>query len=129
VVELETIHRIVKMIADDHYLSEKVTGKKILTTEDCNELGRNLLRMNVLNVQARYGRRHPQPPHCENYEHLPMWGREMQQYKSLCCFLYQSCDYSLIRRTKLFRALEDIRCKMAIRILEETEEFQNCRWA
>jgi hypothetical protein len=91
-------------------------------------LGRELLALNTLAFDARYGR--VTPPDTQ-YEFSPPRRGEIQQYKSLQSYLYQVSDLEPDPGTRAYELLEQCKAAMALlaaNIIASVPEYDRAKW-
>lgn len=122
VVANETIQRAVYalMINRDRFLGYDLTKES-----DRVELGNSLYDLNNRAVNARNGTR----KRALKYAHssLDPVPPIMQLYKSLH-FLLTQCESEKTRFTYMFRELEAAKARLAVYLVENSQEYEACKW-
>ena len=130
IVNKETIDRIVTALAhglgempDVRYFPvlEKLIGDK--TPSSLTKAGIALYRMNTAAVNYRYDEQEPVPPYVFRYE----YANKVQVLKSIQCYTYQ-CSEGNIPNRKLYKALNDYACSLAVKIVDGMKEYDEAEW-
>lgn len=85
--------------------------------------GEKLYRMNVAAVNYRYSERNTLPPYRFQYE----YANRVQTLKSIQCYTYQCAEGNVPKR-KLYKALSDYSCSLALKIVDGMQEYDEAEW-
>lgn len=126
VVAKETLDRILSRVSQsevDRFASE--FGIEATHTA----LGRLMHDLNCFSIGERYGRKaEKEDRYKEDYEFYRMpTVTEIQAYKSLRCFLYQSCE-GKAESEPLYMKLESLGADWAASIVSNLPEYDNATW-
>jgi hypothetical protein len=99
------------------------------TNVDCetyDRIGNELLALNTKSVNARYSSHPPQRP--AKYSYSPR-GKvaDVQRYKALKCWLYQSCEGDC-DGDDLYKRAEQIADRLAVQIVQDSEAYSAAEW-
>jgi hypothetical protein len=137
IVENETIARVINhLYVEDmrhapHDRIEsllRIAGQQALPTDRSydlfRKLGQAMLDLNVRSYNERYPR-NPNGP--ETYEHTNHNPNRIQAYKSLRCYLYQSCEGEC-DKAPLYVALDEYADSLARDIVSDLPEYDSAEW-
>lgn len=99
------------------------------TNPPCEQLdqeGRELYRLNLDAVNARYGRGETEPL-TETFAYSVIFPPKVQCYKALLCLIYQ-CSEGRIPERPLYQRLINASHKLAREIVCDLEEYDDAQW-
>lgn len=130
VVGNDTINRIVSYLEKDtsenrwdRSMLAKAAGIETTDPDFAEKLGQELLLLNVDSVNRRY-EENDLPP---DYEYKRTVCSKMQLFKTLGCYLYQSCEGGC-DETELFKAVQLFQFSIAKDIIYDLPAYENCEW-
>ena len=91
--------------------------------EACDEMGKQLYRLNAEAVLQRYGR----PDDVPDYKYAVVFPALIQQFKSLRCLIYQ-CSEGTVPQTVLYQSLLRREMDLASQIVGNLEEYDRADW-
>ena len=98
----KTLSLCVDVIKSDEFKEKYCTGYE---DEDAFEILKELAYLNTLSLNSRYGNRGGHI--LVDKQYLPLEVDDGQKYKSVCCYLYQTCECQDNYNHPLFKALND----------------------
>lgn len=116
VISDKTMHRCVSAFSENK------------ASEDCDEIGRNLFKMNNDAVESRYQDRHPDTFYDpEKYRYRVMFPDKLNQVKALHCLRYQ-CSEGDVPECDLYKELESKIREIESRIVHSLPEYEALPW-
>ena len=127
------INRIVAGLLHKTATKEAPVPEGILRVEDDatgKALAEILFQLNVESVRARYGEDADEagiiPP---GFTYRPVEPpTDVQLYKDLECWLYQSCESGAVRQDPVYRAVEEYLVELASSIVHRMREYEWASW-
>ena len=126
IVGKKTIDRIVTYINTKRLQSIDYSYPAIYKAYqgDCNKLGQNLWKMNVLAVDQLYKENNP----IDLYHYECQFVDKIQAYKSLQGYLYQ-CDEGTVSESPLFKDMDRLANELASEIVMDLSAYEKAEWA
>jgi hypothetical protein len=120
IVSEKTMHRVVHaMMPQD------------APCEACDEMGRQLYRLNAEAVKHRYSHRSPEEVGAagdfSGYKYAVIFPPLIQQFTSLSCLIYQ-CSEGKVPETPLYQTLKRRQISLAIEIVCNLAEYRQAEW-
>lgn len=137
IVENETINEIISCLISDYenvYFRERLKShfnSDLGTLEGRQELGKQMLSLNIAAVEYRYDLYHrkKEPEETfQSYVFSPILGvNKIKAAKALSCFLYQ-CTEGEFTEKPLFKILDEIKNAWFSDIVNTLPEYKNAPW-
>jgi hypothetical protein len=129
VVDDITINRILGYLEYGKHAPHYIR-KRLLTTvnQSYEELGKAMYRLNCQSVDERYGEK-AEDMHGDEYVYrLDVSAGTIQAYKSLQCYLYQSCEGNCDKEL-LYKMLDEFKNYLGESIIADMPEYSKAEWA
>jgi hypothetical protein len=122
IVDAITIDRIVT-----HIVSEmpEFAGINTSAPNAANDIGAMLYKLNTKSVNSRYNEKAKAPKYTYKRAFSPS---PVQTFKSIRCFLYQSCESDACIRSKAYKALDALSSEIAQDIVNGLPEYARADW-
>ena len=101
----------------------------VSTPEQAQELGARLFHMNILGIEARYGKGDAKTFRPLDYAYASIPHPNIYQlFKSIRCLLYQCMEGDVPEEQPLYNALLDWSKNIAVYALEKSDKYQAAAW-
>lgn len=121
IVNPTTIDRIVTHIMDNE---REFLGVATHSPDFAQQTGEMLYKLNVKSVNSRYRSRDKAP----QYTYSRTKASPVQAFKSIRCFLYQSCESDACLNSKAYKALDTLSNDIAANIVARLPEYDQADW-
>ena len=130
IVEDATINRVIFMLntmRDSEYIKRPLQELGYIGKLG-ETLGTAMFNLNCKSINERYGEGEAASFRDLDYKYrVVICPTVIQAYKSLQCFLYQSCE-GACDEDPLYKALVEVKNRLADRIVNDLPQYENSKW-
>lgn len=106
-------------------------GYRLDNIEDRKRLAQDMFKLNIDSYNARY-EDNDENISLDDFEFIDGFSdfkrnNASQCFKSLQCFLYQSCEGDC-ENTDLYKAIEEVKANLACLIVQNLQEYNSAQW-
>ena len=132
IVEPKTINRILSYLyleRDNEWLSETI-GYDIKNENNLDQLGREMLMLNIQAVNYRYDEENNSTALLEEYRYkLTLNVNNIQALKSLQCWSYQCSEGNIPEESELYKLMEKVKVAWLSSIVSKLPTYDKAEWA